>query len=59
MASGAAPAPQMEQLDLSINGCSGGAPAKKPTNSLELGQELLSSVPNEGPYLSLGALLVP
>ena len=31
----------------------------KPTNSLELGQEPLSSGPNEGLYLRLGALPTP
>jgi hypothetical protein len=40
-----------------IDGRSGGASPKKPTNSAELGQELLSSGPNKGLYPSLGALL--
>jgi hypothetical protein len=34
MASGAVPAPQMEQPSPLINGCSGGASPKKTTNSL-------------------------
>ena len=58
MALGAALAPQTEQLNPSIDGCLGGA-SLKPTNSSELGQELLSSGPNEGLHLRLGALLAP
>ena len=42
VASRAVPAPQTEQLDPLINGCSGGAPQKQ-TNSLELGREPLSA----------------
>ena len=57
MASGAASAPQTEQLDPPIDGCSGGGPPK-PTNSPELGQEPLSGGPNEGPLLELGMLPV-
>jgi hypothetical protein len=58
MASGAALAPQMEQPDPPIDGRSGDAPLK-PTNSLELGWEPLSSGPNEGLHPRLSALPAP
>ena len=54
MASGATLAPQTEQPDPPIDGRSADASPKKPTNSPELGQEQLSSGPNEGPRLRLG-----
>jgi hypothetical protein len=58
MASGATPAAQMEQPDPLIDGRSGDA-TSKPTNSLKLGHEPLSSGPNEGLHPRLGVLPVP
>jgi hypothetical protein len=58
IASGAMPAPEIEQLDPPIDGRSDNAPLK-PTNSVELGQELLSSGPNEGLHPRLSALPAP
>jgi hypothetical protein len=58
MVSGAMPAPQMEQLNPSIDGYSGGAPPK-PTNSLELGREPLSGGPNEALSPELDMLPTP
>jgi hypothetical protein len=58
MALGAMPAPQLKQPDPPIDGRSGDAPPK-PTNSLELGQEPLSSGPNEGLCSRLGVLPIP
>jgi hypothetical protein len=52
------PAPQTEQPNPLIDGRSGDAPPK-PTNSLELGREPLSSGANEGLRLRLGMLPVP
>jgi hypothetical protein len=52
------PAPQMEQLNPSIDGYSGGAPPK-PTNSLELGREPLSGGPNEALSPELDMLPTP
>jgi hypothetical protein len=48
----------MEQPDPAIDGHSGNMPPK-PTNSLELGWELLSDGPNKGPLPELGVLPVP
>ena len=59
MASGATPTPQMELPDPLIDGRSGDASPKKPTNSLELGQETLSGGPSKGLRSSLDALLHP
>jgi hypothetical protein len=58
IASGATPTPKMEQPDPSIDGRSSDAPPK-PTNSLELGQEPLSSGPNKGLHPRLDALPAP
>jgi hypothetical protein len=58
MASGAAPAPQSEQLNPSIDERLGDAPPK-PTNSPELGWEPLSDGPNEDSPPKLGALPAP
>jgi hypothetical protein len=54
---GSMPAPQMEQLDPSIDGAQAAHP-QKPTNSLE-DREPLSDGPNEGPPPKLDALPVP
>ena len=59
MALGAAPAPQTEQPDPPNDGRSGDTSPKKLANSLELGREQLSSGPNEGLNLILGALPLP
>jgi hypothetical protein len=58
MTSGATPAPQTEQPDPSIDERSGDVP-QKPTNSPELGRELLSDRPNKGPLPELSVLPVP
>ena len=59
MALGATLDPRMEHPDPPINGHSGGASPKTPTDSPELGQEPLSSRPNEGPIHARRALLTP
>jgi hypothetical protein len=59
MTSGAVLAPQMEQPDPPERRALGCIIAKKPTNSLELGREPLSSGPNEGLCLGLGVLPSP
>ena len=59
MASGAMSAPQKEKPDPMINGALGWHIPPKPTNSLELAQELLSSEPNEGLHPSLDAPPLP
>jgi hypothetical protein len=58
MATGAALTPQTKQFDPLIDGHSGDAPLK-PTNSPELGQELLSDGLNEGPPSKLNVLPAP
>jgi hypothetical protein len=58
MTSGAALAPQTEQLDPPIDGHSGDAPPKL-TNSPELGREPLSDRQNEGPPPKLGTVPMP
>jgi hypothetical protein len=57
MALGATPAPQMEQLDPSIDEGSGGAPPK-PTNSLTLGRGTAERLTQRG-HPKLGALPAP
>jgi hypothetical protein len=58
MAKRAMPTPQTEKPNLSIIESPGGMPPK-PTNSLELGRELLSSGPNEGSPSELDVLPTP
>jgi hypothetical protein len=58
MALGVVLAPQMEQPDPQSTGARVERPPK-PTNFLELGQEPLSSGPNEGLCLRFNALPMP
>jgi hypothetical protein len=59
MASRATLAPQMEQPDPLIDRHSSDVPPKPTNEGLELGQEPLSSGPNEGLYSRLDMLPTP